>query len=138
MVAFLKSHLGIPYVWGGGTLTGPSGIDPTSGQGPGFDCSSFVRYGIYEVSRGKVTLPRTSQDQQALLAKYEFAYTSTATLKPGDLLFYGSPAHHVAMYVGGGQLVQEPHPGESSERVPVWGQPTNVARIPLTQLMGGK
>ncbi len=137
VVTFLKGHLGIPYVWGGGTLTGPSGVDPTSGQGPGFDCSSFVRYGFYQVSGGKLQLPRTSQAQQAWLGKYEFTYTSTAGLQPGDVLFFAVPADHVAMYVGGGQIIQEPHPGQSSEVVPMGNPPTNVARIPPAMMKGG-
>lgn len=137
IVTFLKGHLGIPYVWGGGTLTGPSGTDPTSGQGPGFDCSSFSRYGVYQASGGKLTLPRTAADQQSFLSAHEFAYAGTTNLQPGDLLFYGSPAHHVAIYAGGGQLLQEAHPGVFSEEVPVWGQPTNVARIPAAMMKGG-
>jgi cell wall-associated NlpC family hydrolase len=36
---------------------------------------------------------------------------SSADLQPGDLLFYGSPIHHVAMYIGGGQLVEAPYTG---------------------------
>lgn len=137
-VNILQAHLGIPYVWGGGTLTGPSGIDSTTGQGPGFDCSGFVRYGIYQGSGGRYTLPRTAAQMQSSLSKYRFPYTSTDTLKPGDLLFYGSPADHVAMYAGGGQLLQEAHPGAISEQIPVFGSPANVARIPATDMTGGK
>ena len=136
IATFLQGHLGIPYVWGGGTLTGPSGVDASSGQGPGFDCSSFSRYGVYQASGGKLTLPRTAAAQQSFLAGHEFAYTSVAALQPGDLLFYGVPAEHVAVYVGGGQLVQEPHPSAFSEVVPVF-PPTNVARIPAAMMKGG-
>jgi cell wall-associated NlpC family hydrolase len=40
-------------------------------------------------------LPRVSRDQ----------------LKPGDLLFFYSPISHVAMYVGGNQMIHAKHPG---------------------------
>jgi cell wall-associated NlpC family hydrolase len=30
---------------------------------------------------------------------------SASDLQPGDLVFYGSPIHHVGMYIGGGQIV---------------------------------
>ena len=31
---------------------------------------------------------------------------SADQLQPGDLVFYGSPVHHVSMYIGGGQVVE--------------------------------
>jgi cell wall-associated NlpC family hydrolase len=34
-----------------------------------------------------------------------------SALEPGDLLFYGSPIHHVGIYVGGGTMVEAPHEG---------------------------
>ena len=35
---------------------------------------------------------------------------STSELRPGDLLFYFRGAHHVAMYIGGGRLVEAASP----------------------------
>ena len=32
-------------------------------------------------------------------------------LQPGDLVFYGSPVHHVALYVGNGTIVHAPGRG---------------------------
>ena len=32
-------------------------------------------------------------------------------LQPGDLVFYGSPIHHVGMFVGGGQMIEASHSG---------------------------
>ena len=34
------------------------------------------------------------------------------SLQPGDLVFYGSPIHHVALYVGGGQVIHAPQTGD--------------------------
>ena len=33
-------------------------------------------------------------------------------LAPGDLLFFGSPIHHVAMYIGNGRMVEAPYSGQ--------------------------
>lgn len=41
-------------------------------------------------------------------------------LQPGDLVFYGVPAHHVGMYVGGGRMVDAPHSGANVHVVPIW------------------
>jgi cell wall-associated NlpC family hydrolase len=37
---------------------------------------------------------------------------SATELQPGDLVFYGSDLHHVALYVGGGWVVHAPKPGD--------------------------
>lgn len=136
-IAIEKSKVGTPYVWGGGTVTGPSGIDGTSGQGPGWDCSSFQQYGIYQATHGKATLPRTAAAQQAGLAKYAQPFTSVSALKPGDLLYYGSPAHHVAMYIGNNQIIAEPKPFDHAKIEPIYGPIDTVVRLPLTQMTKG-
>ena len=38
---------------------------------------------------------------------------SQSDWQPGDLLFFGSPIHHVGMYIGNGQLVEAPYTGAS-------------------------
>ena len=35
-----------------------------------------------------------------------------ANLQPGDLVFFGSPIHHVGIYVGGGMMIHAPHTGD--------------------------
>ncbi len=40
-------------------------------------------------------------------------------LQPGDLVFYGSPIHHVAMYIGEGRLVEAPS----------WGREVTIADV---------
>ncbi len=99
------------YAWGGGTLDGPSrGIFPDAGV-IGFDCSSLVRYAYYQGSNQQITLPRTSQAQYDATKSQPVA---VADLQPGDLLFYGGPTsiHHVALYVGNGQMIEAPQSGE--------------------------
>ena len=45
-------------------------------------------------------------------------HVSSSDLQPGDLLFFGSPIHHVAMYVGGGRMVEAPYRGAFVRVVP--------------------
>ncbi len=87
MVEYAKQFLGNRYVYGGTSLTN------------GTDCSGFTMR-IYE--HFGYGLPRTSAAQAS--------YTSTISAseaQPGDLFFYGygSSVSHVAMYIGGGQVI---------------------------------
>ena len=88
---------GTPYVWGGGSINGP-----TKG---GFDCSSFVQYVFAKVG---VMLPRTTYAQINCGTVIE-----PTQAQPGDLLFFGNPQapEHVAIYMGKNVLIQAPHTG---------------------------
>ena len=110
-IAAAESQTGKPYVWGGGTYTGPSGIG-SDGRGPGFDCSGLVLYAAYQASSGKLKLPHYSGAQLA------FGQTVAWDAKqPGDLIFFfhagASAPHHVAIYVGEGKILQAPHTGDN-------------------------
>jgi cell wall-associated NlpC family hydrolase len=90
MKEWVMAHLGLPYQWGA--------------NGPGaFDCSSFTQQAS---AAGGVSIPRTSEAQQAAARAI-----ASAALKPGDLGFFGNPAHHVILNMGGGQWAQAPHTG---------------------------
>jgi peptidoglycan DL-endopeptidase CwlO len=91
VIANAKQYLGVPYVWGGST---PSG----------FDCSGFVSYVYRSVG---ISLPRTSSAQQNVGTR-----VSLNQLQPGDLVFRGSPAYHVGIYIGGGQYIHAPQTGD--------------------------
>ncbi len=84
---YAKQFIGNPYVWGGTSLT--RGADCS-----GFVLSIFAHYGI--------SLPHSSRAQANCGTRI-----STGELLPGDLVFYGngSGINHVALYVGGGQVV---------------------------------
>ena len=87
MVSYAMQFLGNPYVYGGTSLTN------------GTDCSGFTM-GIYQ--HFGYSIPRTSATQAS--------YTRTISAseaQPGDLFFYGygSSVSHVAMYIGGGQVI---------------------------------
>jgi cell wall-associated NlpC family hydrolase len=90
-VAVAKSKLGSPYVW---AAAGPST----------FDCSGLT---MFAWAAAGVSLPHSSSLQYSSGTK-----VSVGSLQPGDLVFYGSPIHHVALYVGGGQVIHAPQTGD--------------------------
>lgn len=94
---FAKQFLGVPYVWGG---TSPKG----------FDCSGFTQYVL---RRFGVNLPRVSQAQANAGTR-----TAISDLQPGDLVLFNEGNSqqgpgHVAIYMGGGQIIEAPHTGAS-------------------------
>ena len=93
VIEVAKSKIGSNYVWGA--------------QGPNtFDCSGLM---LYSFSHGAgITLPRVSKDQATV-----GTYVSRAELRPGDLIFWGSPVHHVALYIGNGKYIHAPQPGST-------------------------
>jgi len=134
VIAAAQRWLGTPYSWGGGTLDGPSeGFGAGAGI-VGFDCSSYTRYAFFQGAG--LTLPRTAAEQYAATAgrTVETGGPDLAALQPGDLLFWGASAgsiHHVALYAGGGMLLEEPHPGLAAELVAVYGGDFYAATRPL-------
>ena len=85
-----KAQLGKPYVYG---AAGPDS----------FDCSGLT---MYAWRAGGVGLPHSAEMQYNAIA-----HISVSQLQPGDLIFYGTPIHHVGMYVGGGQMIEAPYTG---------------------------
>ncbi|OBZ14253.1 hydrolase [Bacillus sp. FJAT-27264] len=68
-----------------------------AGNTSSFDCSSFTQY-VFK--QNGVTLPRTSTQQSTA-----GTYVSRSQLQPGDLVFFYSPIHHVAIYMGDGKIL---------------------------------
>jgi cell wall-associated NlpC family hydrolase len=110
-IAAASTQLGKPYVWGGGTYTGPSGIG-SDGRGPGFDCSGLVLYAAYQASGGKLRLPHYTGAQ--ITFGQPIAWDQK---EPGDLVFFTHPGtsapHHVAIYLGAGKILHAPHTGDN-------------------------
>jgi cell wall-associated NlpC family hydrolase len=95
-VQFAYDQLGCPYVYGG---TGPCGA--------GFDCSGLT---MSAWASAGVSIPRTSYGQATLPA------VSLSDLQPGDILEFAGDSH-VGIYVGGGELIDAPQPGQNVEKV---------------------
>lgn len=89
---YAKEFLGNPYVWGGTSLT------------KGADCSGFV---LSVFKKYGVSLPHSSVAQANLGTTIK-----VSEAKPGDLIFYGNgkSINHVAIYIGGGQVIHASNP----------------------------
>ncbi|SEE04915.1 NlpC/P60 family protein [Streptomyces sp. Ag109_O5-10] len=125
------SQVGVWYSWGGGHGATPGatygyydGSDPDSlhdDERMGFDCSGLMRYAYYRAT-GSDLLDGTADDQfhsPQAAARFS-AGQGTAPLVPGDLMFWGSGyIHHVAMYLGAGQMVEAYESGTHIRVTPV-------------------
>jgi cell wall-associated NlpC family hydrolase len=112
VIARALAQVGLPYAWGGGNASGPTrgirdgGVADMYGdyRKIGFDCSGLMIYAFAGV--------------QSLSHYSGYQYTSgrrvpLSQMRRGDMLFYGGPGgiHHVALYLGGGQMVEAPQSG---------------------------
>ena len=93
-ISWARAELGKPYVYGGG---GPDS----------FDCSGLTAWAWGHAGHG---LAHSSEQQYA-----DTTHVPVDQLQPGDLVFYGSPPHHVGLYVGGGQMINALHSGTNVE-----------------------
>lgn len=98
-VAFAYKQLGCPYVYGG---TGPCGA--------GFDCSGLAQAAW---AAAGISIPRDTYEQWAALP-----HVSSSSIQPGDLLYYDGIGH-VAIYVGGGYIIDAPSSPYSVEKIPM-------------------
>ncbi len=96
VVEYAKKYIGVPYQYGG--------VSPS-----GFDCSGFVKY---VMSNFNCTLPHSSNDQYSYGTRIE-----KSNLVAGDLVFFVYPGSsrigHVGIYVGDGNFIHSPKPGQS-------------------------
>jgi cell wall-associated NlpC family hydrolase len=114
-IAFAQSQRGDPYVWG---AAGPDS----------WDCSGLT---MAAWAAGGVSLPHYS------VAQYDATTpVSAASLRAGDLLFWGSTSSpssifHVGLYVGGGMMIHAPRTGRpvTLESMYYWVPPTFFGRV---------
>ena len=91
IMSIARNCLGAPYVWG---ADGPNS----------FDCSGLTLFVYRQVG---VSLPHSSRAQIGAGQR-----VSRNDLQAGDLVFFGSPIHHVGIYAGGGMYIHAPHTGD--------------------------
>ena len=108
---YARQFVGNPYKWGGTSLT--KGADCS-----GFTMSVYKNYGV--------SLPHSSKAQSKCGTKVDLS-----EVQPGDLIFYGgNNIHHVAMYIGGGQVV---HAQSANTGIVVssmhYNRPTKAVRV---------
>lgn len=99
VVAFAKAQVGKRYVW--------DTAGPTT-----FDCSGLALAGYKLVG---INLPHLASAQQ----KYGKAVT-LAQAQPGDLVFWHTPASHVGIYVGNGQVVDAYDTKHGVQQQAIW------------------
>jgi cell wall-associated NlpC family hydrolase len=116
------SQIGKPYAWGGGNDDGPTKGSHDGGRGGdqngdfrkiGFDCSGLM---IYAFGAANVPLPHYSGYQYNQGRKVPISQ-----IQAGDMLFWADNGriHHVALYIGNGQMVEAPYSGARIRITPV-------------------
>lgn len=108
--------IGTPYAWAGGNAAGPTRGVCAGGDAAedchvvGFDCSGLALYGWAPY----VSMPHLASTQYTVAGRQ---HPAIGELLPGDLVFWSdngsaSGIHHVAVYVGDGNVVQAPQSGD--------------------------
>ncbi|MER7672982.1 C40 family peptidase [Kitasatospora sp. NPDC096128] len=113
-IAFARSKIGLPYIWGG--------------EGPeGYDCSGLTMMAWREGGR---QLNHFAADQYA-----QSTPVSYRQLRPGDLVFWtdtgrSADIHHVGLYIGDDQMIEAPRVGMPVKQASLWimGTPDYYAR----------
>ncbi|MGC5016561.1 NlpC/P60 family protein [Streptosporangium sp. DT93] len=91
IVAAARSHIGKPYVFG---ADGPNA----------FDCSGLVHVSLNEagIKIGDSTAAGYQDSGRPI----------TGPPQPGDIVFFGDPASHCAVYIGDGNMIAAPRTGD--------------------------
>ncbi|MFD5862117.1 C40 family peptidase [Streptomyces chartreusis] len=89
-LAFARSQIGKPYVWG---ATGPDS----------YDCSGLTQAAWKAAG---VDIPRVTYDQVNAGTT-----VSLSNAQPGDLVFFYDDVTHVGIYIGNGMMIHAPKPG---------------------------
>ena len=99
-----RKAIGATYVWGGSSIP------------PGVDCSGLVYWAAHQMGS---KIPRLTA------AGYQAGSTPGGSYNtPGTLLFWGAPAHHIAIASGNGMMVEAPTFGIPVRETPIYGSPS--------------
>ncbi|PZR51589.1 NlpC/P60 family protein, partial [Xylanimonas oleitrophica] len=114
-VAWARTQIGSPYQLGG--------------TGPAYDCSGLT---LRAWQSAGLDISRTSRSQYLTVAKIPYDQ-----MRPGDLIFYTNRAgdhtqiRHVAIYSGGGMMIEAPRPGVAVRETAIrWGETMPYAGRP--------
>lgn len=107
VLRYAQQYTGIMYSWGG---TSPS---------TGFDCSGYTQYVFAKIG---INLPRTAEAQRQMA-------TPVSTPRPGDLVFWGAPAYHNAIYAGDGMIYDSGRPGLPTQKRKMFSGVTSFGRV---------
>ncbi len=116
LVETAAAYLGIPYVWGG------------SKPSTGMDCSGFVRYVLKQHG---VILPHYS----GYIAQMGVP-VDLANIQPGDVVAFGSPVHHVGIYIGDGLFIHTPGDHVKIQKLSTRTNLSAIRRFPLQMRTG--
>lgn len=108
LVAEARKFLGVPYAWGGESMSG-------------IDCSGLVQRALGALG---VDMPRVAREQM----KEGSAVASMADARVGDLLVFDGGSH-IAIYLGDGRMIDAPKPGDVVRERDVYETPTAIRRV---------
>lgn len=109
IIAEAEKHIGKRYKYG---TEGPNT----------FDCSGLVMFVYKNVAN--INLPRQSKSQGN-----QGRAISRAELKPGDLIFWGNPITHVAIYKGNNRIIHAANENDGVLEQVIYGTPSRYRRI---------
>jgi peptidoglycan DL-endopeptidase CwlO len=107
------SVVGTPYVFG------------SANPDVGLDCSGVT---VYAWGQAGVYLPHSAAAQYSSFPKIPLS-----AVQPGDLVYYGNFGPHIAIYVGGGNIIHasSPAPGGQTRVDSMYGydEPWGAVRV---------
>lgn len=110
-----------PYNYGGA----PTNLDhENTAKGVGTDCSGFVGWAF-----GKIGIHFSGRPTTFSMTDNDIEQIAESEAKAGDLIFFGDPTapHHVGVYVGGGEMINDQDRGIVREKI--WTEQHNFARV---------
>lgn len=115
MVESAMSQLGVPWRFA------------DSRPGIGFDCSGLTKWAWAQAG---VELTHSSRAQ-----RWETEWVREKDLRIGDLVFYGSPIHHVEIYLGNNWVIGAPNSGRNVRytTIDAWGAKRSYGRVKLPE-----
>jgi len=129
-VGWAFREIGVPYSWGGGDATGPTGGFAQGADTVGFDCSGLT---LFAWAHAGVALGHYTGSQWTA-----GRHVAESDLQPGDLVFFATdtadPAtiHHVGLYIGAGDMISAPHTGDVVRVASVAGFGGYIGAVRLT------